>query len=297
MNGLFVLGALLSQAGSECSSLLREGQRFYESRLYPAAAAEFEKAAAVCARQDEALLGLGQSLLLDQRFDASIAAFNRLLASRPRDAAALKLKADALYLSGRESEAEQALVLAREAAPGNMSVLYSLGRIYYQQSRYSEAAASFQHVIEREPANFRAHDNLALTYEALHQDDAARKHYLRALDLVYKDHPDYDWAYANFADFLLRREENSKAFQLAVEASKRNPRSARNLFLTGKALAKLGKDDQSVRWLEQSIKADPKYPEPRYLLSQVYRRLGRADESKRELEEFRRLSTLPRTRR
>jgi len=44
---------------------------------------------------------------------------------------------------------------------------------------------------------------------------------------VQKDHPTYDWAHANLADFFLRRDQNEKAFQLAAEAAARNPASAR----------------------------------------------------------------------
>ncbi|MGH9673365.1 MAG: CDC27 family protein, partial [Bryobacteraceae bacterium] len=101
-----------------------------------------------------------------------------------------------------------------------------------------------------------------------------------------KDHPEYDWAHANLADFFLRRNEYTKAFQLAAEAAGRNPNSARNAFLTAKALVKLEKHDLGLRWLERAVQLDPDYSEALYLLSQSYRRLGRAEDAEKTLARF-----------
>lgn len=287
-----LLAALLSQSG-ECPAAVTRAQSAYESRRFDEAAAEFSRALTLCPRREPLLLGLGQSQLMQQRFDEAVRTFELL----PADVTTLKLKADALYLGGREEDAEQALTTALKLEPHNENVLYGLGRMYYQQSRYSEATARFASIVEQHPENYRAHDNLGLCYDALNQDVLALKHYFKALDLVFKNHPEYDWVYGNLANFYLRRDENEKAFQTGAEAAKRNPNSARNFFLTGKALFRLSKYPQSIRWLEQAVKLDPKYPEPRYLLSQAYRKEGRAEDAKRELEQFKLLSDSPRSRR
>src|SRR5207237_8755939 len=91
---------------------------------------------------------------------------------------------------------------------------------------------------------------------------------------------------ANLAGFVLRRDEHEKAFQLAVEAAKRNPSSARNCFLTAKALVRLDKQDLSLRWLERAVELDPQYAEALYLLGQTYRKLGRNADAARALARF-----------
>lgn len=292
---LFV-AALLSEP-QECSAAVASARRAYETKDYAAAERDFAAAVVVCPNPAALLVGLGQSQMMQQKFAAAIGSFDRALAIEPKNAGALKLKADALYIGGNEPEAEKTLIAARAIDPKSEPVLYALARIYYQQSRYAEAAPLFEQILERDPANYRAHDNLALCYEALNQDDLALRHYIRALDLVHKDHPEYDWVYGNLANFFLRRDENEKAFQSGAEAARRNPNSARNFFLTGKALFKLEKYPQSARWLEQATKLDPSYPEPRYVLAQVYRKLGRAAEADRELAVFRELSQKPRPKR
>jgi tetratricopeptide (TPR) repeat protein len=174
---------------------------------------------------------------------------------------------------------------------------YALGRIYYQQNRFLEAIKLFVSLAEREPSNYRAHDNLGLCYAALQQDVDALRHFTRALSLVSKDHPEYDVVYGNVARFFLDRGDFQKAFQFGAEAAKRNPQSARNFFITGKALAQLNKHQLSIRWFQQAAQLDPTYTEPHYWLSNVYRKLGNTEEAGRALERFRELSKNPKANR
>jgi tetratricopeptide (TPR) repeat protein len=282
---------------AECPSALESARQAYQARTYEAAAAEFERAERVCPNPRDFLMPMAQALLLARRLEPSLDSVQRLLQFEPRNTDALKLKGDILYLLGREADAVQSLRRALEIDPKHQASRYALGRICYQQSRYDEAARLFAELIEQDAANFRAHDNLALCYAAQRRDSDALKHFLKALDLVYKDHPEYDTVYANAANFFLDRSEYQKGFQLAAEAAKRNPSSARNFFLAGKALVKLEKQELSLRWLKQASDLDPTYTEPHYWLAQVYRRLGNKEDAERELEKFRDLSKAPKARR
>jgi tetratricopeptide (TPR) repeat protein len=293
----FSAWALLAFQLEECPVHLARARLAYTTRQFDQAVSGFEWALSSCSNPDEILLPLAQAQLMAQRFADSVRTLERLLERQPGNVEALKLTGDAQYLSGDAGNAEKTFLKALAIDPQNSQVGYALGRMYYQESRYSEAASSFEKVLAHEPSNYRAHDNLALVYEALDRDNLALKHYLKALDLVHKDHPEYDWVYGNLAGFMLRRGDNEKAFQLAAEASRRNTASPRNLFLTGKALYKLDKIEQSIRWLKEAIRIDPGYPEPRYLLGQIYRRQGLARDAQTELDTFRELSQKRRPRR
>ena len=132
----------------------------------------------------------------------------------------------------------------------------------------------------------------------MNDHDLAIRYYMTAIKMVYQDHPDYAWPYANLANLMLKRNENDKAFSLAMEAAKRDPNTAKNFFLIGKALRALGKPELSVRWLERSIELDLRYPEPRYMLGQIYSRLGKKEEAEEQFAKFRELrKTIPRDRR
>jgi len=129
-------------------------------------------------------------------------------------------------------------------------------------------------VLRINPKSYRAFDNLGLCYESLGDSETATRYFLTAIKLVENDAPDYDWVYANLANLLLEKGDAEKAFAAASKAADRNPYSARDFYLGGKALAALGKNDLSANWLERSASLDPKYPEPLYLLARVYTQLG-----------------------
>ena len=290
--GSLLLMALLAQGG-ECLPALERAKQTYEARRYAMAVTEFRLAVEKCHDPRNVLLPLAQAQLMAQQLEESHSTLARFLILEPRNPDALKLQGDVLYLLGRESEAKTVLERALTVDPRHEGSQYALARIHYQQNRIEESRALFLQLIERAPGNYRAHDNLALCYAALQQDSEAIKHFLKALDLVHQAHREYDVVYANFANFLMERSEFEKAFQLAAEAARRNPRSARNYFLTGKSLVKLDRHELSIRWLREATVLDPTYTEPRYWLAQVYRKLGRHDEAKRELEVFRELSKAP----
>ena len=291
-----LFGALLSES-QECSALLGRARLAYESKKFDVAEAEFTRAIDACGARPQLLIGLAQSYVMDQKLDAAATTLDRVIAMDSRNVAALKLRGDLFYLVGDDKNAEETLLRAIAIDHANEPARYALGRIYYQEQRYSEAVEQFESVLSRDASNYRAHDNLGLAYDAMGQDALALKHYFAALDLVYKDHPEYDWVYANLADHFLRRGDFAKAFQLAAEAAKRNPASARNFYLTGKAMWNLDKIEQSVRWLKQAETLDANYPEPRYLLGQIYRKTGKTEDSKREFEAFKELTAKPRARR
>jgi tetratricopeptide (TPR) repeat protein len=244
---------MLQADSSACSEHLERARLAAGKPAYALAAKEFAAAAAVCPERARILVSLGQMQ----------------------------------FLSGDASAAERTLRHLEGPAAH-----YALGRIYYEQSRYPEAVEQLQQVIAVEPSNYRAHDNLGLCYDALQKDQDAIRHFLRALDLVKAAHPDYDWAYANLAEFFLKRDQVDKAFQLAAEAAQRNAGSARNFYLAGRALVKLGRDENSLRWLRRAVELDAQHAEAHFQLGQAYRRLGRAHDASQHLETFRRLKAL-----
>ncbi len=238
-----------------CADRLQEARLSFESRAFDQAARGFKQALSACPQRDQILVSLGQTQ----------------------------------FLAGDEAGAESTLRLGLETNEKNTAARYALGRIFYQQGRYPEAAAQLERVVELDPANYRAHDNLGLCYDLLQRDSEALKHFFRALDLVKVDHREYDWAYANLAEFFLKRDQFDKAFPLAAEAAERNPNAARNFFLAGQALVKLGQPGNSLKWLRKAVELDPDHAEAHFQLGQALRTLGQAEEARSQLETFRSL--------
>ena len=272
--------------GQDCQQAQTLARQAYGERRYDEAATHFAHAVTACGVSAPLLVALGQAQLLAQRPADAIESLARIRSDSPVLVPALKVKAKALYLLARDVEAEDTLKRAWTRAPMDAEIPYSLGRIYYQQSRHAEAAEMFRRATAMDARDYKAWDNLGLASEALGDVAQAQQHYLKAISLVYKDHPEYDVVYANFADLLIKLGNFPRAFDLAAEAAQRNPGEPRNFFLAGKALVQLERNDLSVRWFEQAIALNADYPEPHYLLSQVYRRLGRAADAERMLKSF-----------
>jgi tetratricopeptide (TPR) repeat protein len=283
---LWVVLAVVATTGQDCPEAQALARQTYEQRRYDQSALYFARAVTACGATAPLLLALGQAQLLAQLPADAVRTLDRIPSEDSDYVQALKVKAKALYLLGRDPDAEETLKRAAALAPADADVPYDLGRIYYQLGRHTEAAAMLGRATTLDPRAYRAWDNLGLAAEALGDVAQAQQHYLKAIALVHKDHPRYDVVYANFADLLIKLGNYPRAFDLATEAAGRNPDEPRNFFLAGKALVQLARDDLSVRWLEQALALNPDYPEPHYVLSQVYRRLGRAADADRALKSF-----------
>ncbi len=226
------------------------------------------------------------SELMAQRFESALETADETLRRAPRSSSALKVRGNALYFLGEAAGAESAFLQLLDMHPADTAAAYMLGRIYYQENRFELAAAQFQKVIRLEPRSFKAYDNLALCYEALGDAENAVRHYLAAIDLARSEQPDYDWPYANLANLLIDGNDPQRGFDAAATAAKLNPGSARNFFLAGKALTRLGRHREALQWLEQSAALDADYAEPLYLLGQAYKRLGDDESARRALAAF-----------
>jgi tetratricopeptide (TPR) repeat protein len=282
---LWLALALLSTA-QECQEAERAARTAHEERRFEHAAEQFARAVAACGSSAPLHLALGQAQLLARRPADALASLDRIPPEDPHYVQALKVRAKALYFLRRDAEAEETLKRAAAQAPSDAEIPYDLGRMLYQQRRHVEAAESFRRAIALDAGAYKAWDNLGLAYEALGDTARAQQHYLKALDLVHRDHPGYDVVYTNFAELLIKLGNYERAFDLAAEAAQRNPEEPRNLFVAGKALVRLERSDLSLPWFEQAIALNPDYPEPYYLIAQAYRQLGRTEDAVRALEAF-----------
>lgn len=234
-------------------------------------------------------LALANVYFMAQRFDEAREETARVLRLEPAQPTALKLKGNIEYLVGSFEDAESTFIELLDRYPRDEEGAYMLGRIYYQEGRVGQAIGQFERVLRVNPRAYKAYDNLGLSYQARGEKDKAIHAFLEAIKVAEKDQPDYDWPFANLAKLFLESGDNQKAFALASQAADRNPRSARNFYLGGKALCQMNKTDLCLNWLQRSAALDPNYPEPVYSLARLYRKLGQGDKAKQALDKFREL--------
>lgn len=243
-------------------------------------------------------LTLANAYFMAQQFQESRTECERVLKLDPHEPAALKLRGNIEYLNGEFEHAESTFVGLLDRHPDDEEAAYMLGRIYYMKGRIDYAIGQFQRVLKVNPQSYKSYDNLGLCYQARGENELATRYFLTAIKMVETEHPEYDWPYANLADLLIESNDFEKAYAAASKAADRNPYSARNFYLGGKALCKLQKMELCVNWLERSVALDPNYPEPLYLLSKAYAQTGHEDKARETLEKFRAVKAkTPQTRR
>ncbi|HEX8984248.1 MAG TPA: tetratricopeptide repeat protein, partial [Bryobacteraceae bacterium] len=281
----------LQEAFAVCQSqhavLLDLAQAYTYQRSFPLAIQAAQQFTQLEPGSAAGRLALANAYFVAQRLPDALREAEQVLKTDPGQPAALKLKGNIEYLSGRLDDSLNTFLSLLERHPEDEDGPYMLGRIYYQEGRIDYALGQFERVLRIDPRSYKAFDNIGLCYESRGDTEMAIRYYLTAIKLVEKDHPDYDWAYANLANLLVDKGDPEKAFAAASKAADRNPYSARNFYIGGKALHKLGKTELCMNWLERATALDPKYPEPLYLLARVYSELGREDQAKATMEKFR----------
>lgn len=105
-----------------------------------------------------------------------------ILATRPRDVAALLIQGEALVSLGREVEAETSFVKALEIEPGSINAKMHLARLRIHTAP-AQAQAMFLSVLHDEPRNKGAMNNLGIVYDIQGNHVAAQATYRRALEI------------------------------------------------------------------------------------------------------------------
>jgi len=273
---------------ARATALEQSAREVMQQRGYDTAIQRFQAALSACPGQPAIQLELGNAYFMGQHFREAIEISRKVLQADPGNAAALEIKGNSEYLAGDTAAAISTFIDLLEKHPEREEAPYMLGRIYYQQDTIDQAIGQFERVLRLNGHSYKAYDGLGLCYEAKGDNAKATGYFLTAIKLVEKDHPEYDVAYADLSELLLKTGDTRRAFDAAAMAAKRNPRSARNFYLGGKALEQLGKTELAVNWLERSVALDPNYAQSLYVLARIYHKLGqeqKASEARRKFLE------------
>jgi tetratricopeptide (TPR) repeat protein len=166
---------------------------------------------------------------------------------------------------------------------------YWLGRIDYDKMNFTAASASFQRTLQLNPNFVKAHDNLALTYEALGQFDDAIESYNQALSLNRRQAVPSPWPPLNLGALLVKLGKFEAAENCLRESLRFDPRFPKAHYQFGLLLEKENKDLDAIEQLRQAAQYDPPYPEPHYILGRIFRRMGKEREADVEFATFREL--------
>jgi adenylate cyclase len=137
-----------------------------------------------------------------------------------------------LFVQGELEEAEESFREAMQRDLNQFESRYFYGRICFQQGRHAEAAALYDDAV-RAREDYQAAFFAAQAYEALGDEETARRRYSDALEIV-ETHMDL------------------------------NPDDPRAATMRAVASCRLGKLEDGIRWAERAIAIDPTDASVRY---------------------------------
>ena len=211
------------------------------------------KAKQLAPKDPEVLFEFGKVCLERNLLEDALPALSRAVELKPENDSYAYVLGSAYVGKGRLPDALELFQRLLQQHPNDALLNYAVGAVYYLQSKYSDAEASLKRSLAAQADQIPAAYYLALTYDAMGDDD-------RAIPL--------------FRDLL-----------------KANPEHVPSYVKLGGILVRQHQYEEAERDLERAVSLDPNSVEGHYQLGLVLRRLGKAAESETQFAESHRLET------
>ena len=211
------------------------------------------KAKQLAPQDPEVLFEFGKVCLERNLLDDALPALSKAVELKPEDDSYVYVLGSANVGKGRLPDALALFQRLLQKHPNDALLNYAVGAVYYLQSKYSDAEASLKRSLAAQSDQIPAAYYLALTYDAIGDDD-------RAIPI--------------FRDLL-----------------KTNPEHVPSYVKLGGILVRQHQYEEAQQDLERAVSLDPNSVEAHYQLGLVLRRLGKAPESETQFNESHRLET------
>ena len=186
----------------------------------------------------------GDSLMAQQQFAAAEKAYQNAFARRKSGALATKLHA-ALNQSGRAKEADAGLLQWLREQPRDAASRLYIADVYVKRQQHPLAIDQYRHVLQQEPENLLALNNLATLY---------------------------------------RQQNDPRALEYFERSYKLKPDSAVIADNLGWVLVERGNLPRGLEYLNKAVAQSPDNPDFRYHLAAAMAKAGNRHEARKELE-------------
>ena len=257
----------------------------------------YDEAIAVIANQvklcGETALGYeleGELLFHQKHYEMAFEALKRSLALYNHNARAHQLLGLVWLIRRQNLEALGELQTAAEQDPDQPQIRYFLGRVYYSTANYPAARDEFLACLKFQPGFPKALENLALSYEALNEDDKAIQVFQEAISLEgTRPGPRRVEALVYYAVLRAKMGQLEEAFGMLRQAIGLSPKSFRANFELGRLLLKSGRLAEAERHLLAAAELDSKFSRTYYFLARLNKEQKRTQEADRYMALFQHL--------
>ncbi|MCW6038714.1 tetratricopeptide repeat protein [Spirulina subsalsa FACHB-351] len=182
---------------------------------------------------------------------------------------------NAAQAQGRFTEAERVFRRVLQVEPNDAAAHNNLGLALYNQGKLEEAIASYQRAIQLDPNYGAAHYNLGNALRNQGQVAEMIAAYQQAIQVD----PNYASAYNNLGAALREQgqlEEAIASFQQVIQI---DPNHATAHYNLGSTLSEQGKLEEAIASYQRAIQADPNYSFAHYNLGFSLREQGKLEEA------------------
>ncbi|MBI4473480.1 MAG: tetratricopeptide repeat protein [Acidobacteria bacterium] len=178
-----------------------------------------------------------------------------MLADEPQNVTALEKLADIYGTMGRQELVETAERLLK-INPENAAGLYHLATIRFYQGLHDEAIRMVLRVLEKNPADTRSRNLLAIAYGQTFQPGKAEAEFKKAIASA----PDDFVTLNNYALFLSERGRTEEAIDRFTEAIDIQPENVQAYVGIGEAYRQSGRMANAQEWYRKALQLDPNQP-------------------------------------
>jgi len=162
---------------------------------------------------------------------------------------------------------------------------FLMGRGYFKRNDFEKAKDAFQESLHLGPQQVRTYTNLALTMEAMAEDDAAEKVLQQGVKVGEAlAQPDVA-ACVDYGIFLFKHGRDAESLEVLRQAIKASPGDAEAHYELARCLFRMKQFDEAAAEAETALRLrGPEY-KVHYLLSRIYTALGDTQNAARHAQE------------
>src|SRR6266436_2474029 len=279
------LFARAEQAASGATdAFLYESKAHIHLEQFTAAEGALRRYLLAHATSSDALYLLGYVLHREGKATESLETYTKAAQLRTPIGDDLKIVGLNYVLLNDYPDAIKWLEKAVEAEPKNKEAWYFLGRAYYTKSSIPEARKAFLMVLQLDPHDAKAENNLGLILESEALPDAAMDAYRKAIQWQEQSVRPSEQPYLNLGSLLMEQSRVGDAIPLLQKAVELAPENAICRLKLGTAYLRLGKLTDAQRDLEKAVQLAPDDPAAHYQLGKLYKQMKALDRAKAEFD-------------
>ena len=234
------------------------------------------------AESAEALYLLGYVLNRENRPANSLEIYTKAAARQSATGDDLKIVGLNYVLLNDYASAIHWLEKAVELDPKNHEAWYFLGRAYYTRGLLPEAKSAFQKVLQLNPNDAKAENNIGLILESEARPTEAIEAYKQAIVWQQKTAHSSEQPYLNLGSILLHQERNEEAVPALEQAVKRAPGNPFCRLKLGTAYLRLSRLENARSELQEAARLDPENAAVHFQLGKLYKQMHAMDRAKKE---------------